>query len=76
MCLSFDGYAIANANAGNPTVSTWKNTGGIGHVQIVRPQKKGDIGVMVAQAGRVNYNYGTMQQGMGSNRSVIYYINN
>jgi hypothetical protein len=57
--------AIASANAGNPTISTLYNPEAEmpSHVQIVHPQKNADAGVVVAQAGADNYNYGKMEDG-------------
>ncbi len=48
--------AQAQANKGHPTVVVWKNTGGIGHVAVVRPGQVTDKGATIAQAGASNYN--------------------
>ncbi len=49
------------ANAGRPVVTSWKNLGGHGHVQVVCPSKDGVYnekrGVTVAQAGRILSSY-------------------
>jgi hypothetical protein len=49
------------ANNGNPVVTSWKNTSGHGHVQVVCPSKDGVYnekrGVTVAQAGRILSSY-------------------
>jgi hypothetical protein len=53
--------AQAWANSGKPAVTSWKNSGGVGHVQVVCPSKDGGYnvqkGVTVAQAGRKNTSY-------------------
>ncbi len=50
------------ANAGMPAVTSWKNPGGHGHMQVVSPSEDGSYdaarGVAIAQAGRNLYDYG------------------
>lgn len=72
--------AQAAANSGLPTVAGFKNTGGIGHVQIVCPSENGSYdpirGVTVAQAGSNRYNYAYASSVYSSSRlpSVRYYV--
>lgn len=72
--------AQACANRGRPAVTAWKNSGGIGHVQVVCPSKNGDFdanrGVTVAQAGRVNTQYSHISSTFSSGRlsGVKYYV--
>lgn len=70
--------AQAMADTGQLVVAGWVNeTGGPGHVAIVIPSledagepRSGDV--WIAQAGRVNFTRGTLQQGFGG-RGVTFY---
>lgn len=70
--------AQAMADTGQLVVAGWVNeTGGPGHVAIVIPSledagepRSGDV--FIAQAGRVNFTRGTLQQGFGG-RGVTFY---
>jgi len=67
------------ANAGKPAVTSWKNSGGHGHMQVVSPSESGtydaERGVAIAQAGRhlYNYNYITSVYGQGTLGQVQYF---
>lgn len=68
--------AQEQANAGRLAITAWKNPGGTGHVQVVRPGSYSTSrGPTVAQAGATNYGSGTVTQGVGAARlpSVLYY---
>lgn len=54
------------ANEGHPTVASWNNPGGIGHIAMVRPGELTAGGPTIAQAGASNFNSGTVRQGFGS----------
>ncbi|HPO98849.1 MAG TPA: peptidoglycan-binding domain-containing protein, partial [Bacillota bacterium] len=68
------------ANRGEPAITVWKNPNPkrSGHVQVVRPSDKpfdSTKGVRVAQAGRVNFNYGySLKAYSGKNPKLEYYI--
>jgi hypothetical protein len=49
--------AQALANGGHPAVLSYKKTGGIGHVAVIRPGEIGDKGNPIAQAGKTNVNH-------------------
>jgi hypothetical protein len=67
------------ANAGMPAVTSWKNPGGHGHMQVVSPSEDGTYdagrGVAIAQAGRhlYNYDYITSVYGQGTLGEVQYF---
>lgn len=61
------------ANLGQPTVATWKNPSGIGHIGMVRPGELNNNSPALAQAGSKNFNSGTVRDGFG-NRPVVYYV--
>lgn len=61
--------AQSMANGGHPTIASWYNPRGIGHVGMVRPGEN----LALAQAGARNFNDGTIADGFG-NRSVVYYV--
>ncbi len=60
------GEAQAAANRGQPSVATWNNPGGIGHIAMVRPGELNDSGPASAQAGGINFNHGHIANGFGS----------
>ena len=68
------------ANQGMPAVTSWKNPGGHGHMQVVSPSADGQYdesrGVAIAQAGRhlYNYNYSTAVYGSRTLPSVEYFV--
>ena len=68
------------ANQGMPAVTSWKNPGGHGHMQVVSPSADGKYdasrGVAIAQAGRhlYNYNYITSVYGSGTLPNVEYFV--
>lgn len=62
--------AIEMANRGFPTVAAATNTN---HVGMVVPQRDGDTGVMISQAGASNYEYGPLERGFGSYNVVYFY---
>lgn len=68
--------AQAAANAGKPTIGVWKNTGGIGHVIVVRPNPTNDGEIHIAQAGASNYNHGTLSNHASSKfrNGVVFYV--
>jgi putative chitinase len=66
--------AQALANQGHPTVASWNNPGGIGHIAVVRPGEMTDRGPAIAQAGASNFNNGHVRDSFG-NRPVQYFVN-
>ncbi len=63
------------ANQGHPTVASWRNPGGIGHIAMVRPGDITSRGPAIAQAGASNFNYGQLQDGFGNARGVQFFVN-
>jgi LysM repeat protein len=61
------------ANLGQPSVASWRNPGGIGHVAMVRPGEVTSRGPAIAQAGGSNFNSGHVADGFGS-RQPEYWI--
>ncbi len=61
------------ANAGKPSVVTFNNPGGTGHVAMVRPGELTDRGPAIAQAGGHNFNSGHVQDGF-YNKPVVYWV--
>ncbi|HEX8698631.1 MAG TPA: LysM peptidoglycan-binding domain-containing protein [Myxococcaceae bacterium] len=66
--------AQAMANQGHPTVASWHNPGGIGHIAVVRPGEITDRGPAIAQAGGSNFNEGHVRDGFG-NAQPKYFVN-
>lgn len=72
--------AQAYANQGMPSVTSWKNSNGHGHMQVVSPSANGQYdparGVAIAQAGEhlYNYNYITAVYGPSSLQNVQYFV--
>jgi len=68
--------AQAAANLGKPTIGVWKNTGGIGHVIVVRPNLTNDGEIHIAQAGASNYNDGVLSNHASSKfrDGVLFYV--
>jgi hypothetical protein len=64
--------AVANAVDGNPTVMTYKNPSGDGHVAVVLPTPVGSS-VLIAQAGATNFFNQDYHKGF-ANLPVLYYI--
>jgi len=67
------------ANKGEPAITAFKNPGGRGHFQIIRPSEYGydkERGVFIAQAGAKNFNSGYITQVYQKNRlnEIEYYI--
>src|SRR5690606_23822867 len=58
--------AQSMANQGHPSVASWNNPGGIGHIAMVRPGEITAGGPAIAQAGGSNFNNGTVRQGFGN----------
>lgn len=58
--------AQAAANRGQPSVASWNNPGGIGHIAMVRPGALTNDGPASAQAGSHNFNHGHIANGFGS----------
>ncbi|MPN42387.1 hypothetical protein SDC9_189944 [bioreactor metagenome] len=62
-----------------PAVTSWKNPGGHGHMQVVSPSENGtydpERGAAIAQAGRhlYDYNYITAVYGQGTLGKVQYF---
>ena len=65
--------AQAAANQGQPSVASWRNPGGIGHVAMVRPGEITGGGPAIAQAGGSNFNSGHVSDGFGS-RQPEYWV--
>jgi predicted chitinase/LysM repeat protein len=64
----------ALANQGHPTVASWHNPGGIGHIAVVRPGELNERGPAIAQAGARNFNEGHVRDSFG-NAPVKYFVN-
>ncbi|KFE72096.1 peptidoglycan-binding protein [Hyalangium minutum] len=62
------------ANSGHPTVASWNNPGGIGHIAVVRPGEANGNGPAIAQAGARNFNDGHVRDSFG-NANVQYFVN-
>lgn len=70
-----DALALAEANAGRPAVAAWYNSGGIGHVAVVRPGQAHSIrGVPIAQAGARNFDDGYLADGFGDRGPIAFYV--
>ncbi len=65
--------AQANANNGAPSVVSWKNPGGIGHIGMIRPGTITNRGPALAQAGSNNFNNRHVADGFGR-RQPEYWI--
>ncbi len=64
----------ALANEGHPVLVTWKNPPGrSGHIAVVRPAESHEDGPVIAQAGVVRFNRGTVGQGFGEGRTLRYW---
>lgn len=68
------------ANNGMPAITSWKNSNGHGHLQVVSPSKEGSYnssrGVTIAQAGRQLKNYDYIDTVYGNNTlsKVEYFV--
>lgn len=68
------------ANMGMPSITSWKNSAGHGHLQVVSPSVDGQYdpsrGVAIAQAGRQvkNYDYITSVYGASTLPHVEYFV--
>lgn len=62
--------AINSANQGMPTVTVGTDTG---HVAMVAPQKEGETGVMISQAGGRNFEHGKLSNGFGKHPVKYFY---
>ena len=68
------------ANQGCPAITLYKNSGGHGHVQVIRPSDQEynpDLGAYIAQAGSTNFNKGYTSQVYSSDmreNEIEYYI--
>jgi hypothetical protein len=60
-------HAITSAQVGNPTLVTWANPTGHGHIAVLRPAPPGHEhdAPFIAQAGRENFWIGRLQRGFG-----------
>jgi len=61
------------ANDGHPSVASWRNPSGIGHIGMVRPGELASQGPALAQAGSRNFNNENVADGFG-NRTVEYWV--
>ncbi len=61
--------ALQNANMGRPTLVTWANEMGHGHVAVVRP----GASLMVANVGKTNFARGSVGQAFGT-RPVEFWV--
>ena len=63
-----------------PAITLYKNSGGHGHVQVIRPSDQEynpDLGAYIAQAGSTNFNKGYTSQVYSSDmreNEIEYYI--
>jgi peptidoglycan hydrolase-like protein with peptidoglycan-binding domain len=72
------------ANLGLPTVAIWKNSGGIGHVTMIRPESPGKTGKLVngifiprtAQAGAKNFSndYSVFRSSSIGSGAVLFFV--
>jgi peptidoglycan hydrolase-like protein with peptidoglycan-binding domain len=53
------------ANRGQPSIASWDNPGGIGHIGMIRPGVLTNRGPALAQAGSRNFNDGHVSDGFG-----------
>lgn len=61
---STEAQAMVSAEQGRPTLASWANEAGPGHIAVVRPSEY--IGVVcIAQAGKNNFIAGTLTEGFG-----------
>jgi hypothetical protein len=67
--------AQAMANQGHPTVASWDNQGGIGHIAVVRPGEVSSNGPAIAQAGSQCFNDGHVYDSFPRNAEVEYWVN-
>ena len=58
--------AAERANGGFPTVATWKNPAGSGHIAVCIPGG-------IAQAGKENFNLGSLERGFGTGREILFF---
>lgn len=56
-------FAHANANAGAPSIVTYANPGGHGHIAVIRPNP---ADLTIAQAGGVCFDRGPLARGFGN----------
>lgn len=61
--------ACAAASLGQPSLVTWYNPGGIGHIAVVRPSTYPDL--RIAQAGASNFINGVISDAWGHNPTVL-----
>lgn len=62
--------ACIEASAGRPTLVTWLNLGGIGHIGVIRPSTFPNI--RLAQAGAANFVNGSVGNGFGTGKNLVY----
>jgi len=67
--------AQAMANQGHPTVASWDNQGGIGHIAVVRPGEVTGNGPAIAQAGSECFNDGHVYDSFPRSAEVEYWVN-
>ena len=66
--------ATKAASQGIPTVASWKNVGGIGHIAVVRPEAgPTPDNPQIAQAGAINWVKTTVSVGFGQTKNVSYF---
>ncbi|MEG4916366.1 hypothetical protein [Microcoleus sp. B7-D4] len=66
--------ATKAASQGIPTVASWKNVGGIGHIAVVRPEAgPTPDNPQIAQAGARNWVKTTVSVGFGPGKNVSYF---
>ncbi len=66
--------ATKAASQGIPTVASWKNVGGIGHIAVVRPEAgPTPDNPQIAQAGAKNRIQTTVSVGFGQTKNVSYF---
>jgi hypothetical protein len=66
--------ATKAASQGIPTVASWKNVGGIGHIAVVRPEAgPTPDNPQIAQAGAKNWLQTTVSVGFGTGKNVSYF---
>jgi hypothetical protein len=66
--------ATRAASQGVPTVASWKNFGGIGHIAVVRPETgPTPDNPQIAQAGSINRTQTTVSVGFGRTSGIDYF---
>ena len=66
--------ASAAASKGIPTLGSWKNPRGIGHIVVVRPESGELNNPRIAQAGAINFANGLATKGLSPAKGKFTYF--